>query len=292
MGQRSKEWHLPIVANPSPAEFERISKQSRIPVLITDAMTDWPAMQNWTLDYISERSGELKVPVEYYPSGDRYENFEAIAITMREYVRHLRDGKEKNYYVAARDIKEICPAIIEEAPSPRFLQTADIQSRETARALFAGLETMSPMHYHQLDQAVLCQIVGSKRLLLYPPAKTRDVKPHPWYSRSNYSRIAHTGPHDMWEAFATHARSRPAIDITLEPGQMLFIPIHWWHVVGGFDECISLTFFWRAPLREWFFPTPGWKVVARKLSQKPVGHAVAFAKKMGLHHLVPRPTSP
>ena len=253
-------------------------------------MADWPALARWNLDYISEKSGSRNVPVEYYKTGDRCSDFEPITLTMREYVGHLRKGKEHNYYVAAQDIRKICPAIINEAPPPRFMQTENILTRETARALFAGLETMSPMHYHQLDQAVLCQVRGRKRLLLYPPSKTRDVKPHPWYARSNYSRIVHSGPHDMWEAFATKARSRPPIDITLEPGQMLFIPIHWWHVVGGFKECISLTFFWRAPLSQWFFPTPGLKVIARKASQKPLQHALAFAKRSGVLSLIPRPT--
>ena len=55
------------------------------------------------------------------------------------------------------------------------------------------------------------------------------------------------------------------LDFDLLPGEMLYIPVHWWHVteVNGFQ--ISVTHFWKAKLQCWTFPTPGFHVVAREI---------------------------
>jgi len=37
----------------------------------------------------------------------------------------------------------------------------------------------------------------------------------------------------------------------LEPGEMLYIPLHWWHYVFSRQQHISLTYWFRAEWRHW-----------------------------------------
>ena len=34
------------------------------------------------------------------------------------------------------------------------------------------------------------------------------------------------------------------MDCVLEEGEMLYIPVHWWHYVRSLDRAISLSFWW------------------------------------------------
>ena len=265
--------------NPTFEGFRAASRNLSMPMLVTAAMESWPAFGRWDLDHIAERNGDRPISIEYYGAGGRFTPFTYVTMPMYKYVRHVRAGGEHTYYLV-NELRESFPDLVDDVNVPEFINTPDIVSRTRQWTMFAGHETLTGMHYHQLDQAVLCQIHGTKRVLLYAPWQTKDVKPRPWYKKSNYSTIEHTSSRDMWEAFASKAGCPPPIDLTLRAGQMLFIPIHWWHVAGGLGESISLTFFWRARLNEWFFPTPGVTVLARKASQRPLNQAVRLAKNM------------
>ena len=48
-----------------------------------------------------------------------------------------------------------------------------------------------------------------------------------------------TSPHDA-EAF----RNVPFVDCILEPGDLLYIPIGWWHYVRGLSVSFSVSFWW------------------------------------------------
>lgn len=272
-----REIRLLQANNPEHESFRAATENLTLPMLVTGAMENWPARERWSLDYIADRNGDRPIPIEYYGKGGWFTPFTYVQMPMHEYVRHVRSGGDSTYYLVT-ELREAFPNLVDEVAVPNFIDTTDIVARTRQWTMFAGHETLTGMHYHQLDQAVLCQIRGTKRVLLYAPWQTRHVKPRPWYRKSNYSTIEHKGSHDMWEAFATNGGCPPPIDLTLHAGEMLFIPIHWWHVAGGLGESVSLTFFWRARLNEWFFPTPGITVMARKASQKPLGAAVRAAK--------------
>ena len=51
----------------------------------------------------------------------------------------------------------------------------------------------------------------------------------------------------------------------LQPGQMLFIPVHWWHLTAATGYQVSVSHFFRSKLRRWTFPKPGLSVAAREI---------------------------
>ena len=92
-------------------------------------------------------------------------------------------------------------------------------------------------------------------VLLYPPGDTSALYPKGFFaSDHNCSRVdAHDPDLERFPKFA----SLKALECTLDAGEALFIPIHWWHAVYGLKLSVSGTFFWHARLSAWHFPVPG-----------------------------------
>lgn len=104
--------------------------------------------------------------------------------------------------------------------------------------LFVGpSDSLSPVHYDQYDNIFL-QVAGSKHFLLFDPLAAEGLYPFP---------VAH--PYDEYAMVdlqqiddSAFPRARQALEgrgaaATLEPGEVLYIPTHWWHhVQGGASE--------------------------------------------------------
>lgn len=85
----------------------------------------------------------------------------------------------------------------------------------------------------------LCQIFGTKKVFLYPPDQDAFVYP---YRAFNMYRTCWTGPdaidYDRYPLFR-HARS---IEVILSPGDVLLIPLGWFHCVFALDSVMSISY--------------------------------------------------
>ena len=55
-----------------------------------------------------------------------------------------------------------------------------------------------------------------------------------------------------------------AVEFTVHPGEILFIPVHWWHVTNVKGYQVSITYFWASDRKRWCFPSPGREVQAHE----------------------------
>ena len=88
-------------------------------------------------------------------------------------------------------------------------------------------------HQDSYGANLVAQLFGKKRWTLYPPsAGSRGLYPTrvPYEQSSIFSRVDVHNPdlslHPQFRAVAHEAKS-----VTLQPGEVLFIPKHWWHDV-------------------------------------------------------------
>jgi jumonji domain-containing protein 7 len=218
----------------------------RRPVLIRKGVAGWGAVTRWGPEFFAETVGERTVPIEFYPSGSYYESWLSFETQVSRYLELLRVRPVKErYYMAEVRIDRDLPELWPDIALPPFLDAR----RLIFTALFFGFDTLSNLHYHATDQALLCQVVGRKTVTMYPPEDFRCLYFHPWYhQRFNFSRIRFD-PVDQtrFRNFGlTHGTT-----CTLEPGDALFIPMHWGHLVHGPGWNASVTFFWKPFLREW-----------------------------------------
>ena len=95
---------------------------------------------------------------------------------------------------------------------------------------------VSQLHYDQYAN-LFVQVAGHKRFALVAPDGARALRPFPVHHPLDaYARA------DLTEADGPPGASR-AREVVLGPGELLYIPSHWWHHVQTLDDgCVSVNF--------------------------------------------------
>jgi ribosomal protein L16 Arg81 hydroxylase len=95
--------------------------------------------------------------------------------------------------------------------------------------------SFTPLH-HDLTNNFLCQLVGRKHVKLVPPSET----PKLYNDRHVFSAVGDLDAADLASRFPLAASAR-FYDLVLQPGEILFIPVGWWHQVRALDFSVSMT---------------------------------------------------
>lgn len=107
----------------------------------------------------------------------------------------------------------------------------------------AARATLSSAHYDP-HHNLLCVITGHKRVRLWPPSCTRYFAPHSVFGESpNHSSIR--DPNRSKNAAAATACARAEgrdFTVTLQPGDALFIPAGWWHLVASGARTVGVNY--------------------------------------------------
>jgi hypothetical protein len=220
--------------------FERYVRGCR-PVVLTDLARDWPAMQRWTLAEFKRRYGALTVQVQSGRNSD--DNFEINKVQHRRETnfaafvdRILTRGKTNDEYLTANNEllrrPEFNGLLDEIGTLPDFC----IQSafRNSAYLWVGPAGTKTPLH-HDTVMLFHTQIVGRKRWRFVSPLSSPSLyNDYDVYSPVDFESL------DL-QRFPDAAKVT-VLDVVVEPGETIFLPLAWWHQVTSLDPCISLSF--------------------------------------------------
>ncbi len=274
------------VANLTREEFVQQHLRRHTPVVLTSCTSDWPAISNWSLDYLAETHQDHTVQVESYPTNNRTNIYTYVEMTVADYIKAVcgNASNRKSFYLADTELEKSLPHVTEDVAQPALIPNCP----SVRTGLFLGHDTFSAAHYHRnRSQALLCQITGEKEVLLYPANDTKKLYPHPWYGlRPNFSRIEMEleSRRDSFEAYPRLKHAKEYC-VTLKPGECLFIPDHWMHIVTGFDDNVSLTYFWDESLLNCYLPGVI-RDYASQLSKSTWLAAGKVGKAIGMHRLM------
>ena len=214
------------------------------PVILTEEMEDWPALRLWTPDYLKQKIGRAVIEFQGGRSDDP--GFEMNKDRHRRTVAFdrfiddiLRPGAGNEAYLTAynseRNAEALAPLWADLGKLERFLDLGGANAQGMMWIGPAG--TVTPLH-HDLTNNFIAQVIGRKRIQLLPAAETAKLYNH----RHVFSEIT-----DI-EAPSLDAQRFPKIvearahEILLEPGEILFVPVGWWHQVKALDFSVTLTF--------------------------------------------------
>lgn len=100
----------------------------------------------------------------------------------------------------------------------------------------------TPCHQDTYGTNLVAQLVGTKTWVLFPPDQGHLLKAGrlPYeessvYSQANLSRL----DRNSWETLALLDQTTPYL-VTLYPGEVLYVPRHWWHQVTCQEWSISV----------------------------------------------------
>jgi hypothetical protein len=219
-------------------EFLQQYYRTNRPVIITGMLDHFAARSKWTLDYFAERFGERMVQVQFGRDADPQYELNSIAhkrqIPFGDYVQMVRScGSSNDFYMTANNdahnrdsLKELWDDV---GTLPEYL---DEDPARRGFFWFGPAGTITPFH-HDLTNNFMSQIMGRKRVRLVAPCELAKM----YNQRHCFTDI---------DAKAVDLKRFPAMagvtihDCVLEPGEILFLPVGWWHHVEALDISVTL----------------------------------------------------
>ena len=228
---------VPRVQGLSADAFLRDYYAAGRPVIIQGEMDDWPATKLWNPEYLKRKVGTA--PVEFQgrrnanPSFELQKDAHKQTLPFDAYIDLITGRAGNEAYITAYNSggNNAALACLQDdvRPLSKFL------TGKPGMPWIGPIGTFTPLHF-DLTNNLIVQVVGSKRFIMLPPSETPLL--------SNYRHVF-SAVHDIADedALARHPRARDAVtyEFDLEAGELLFIPIGWWHQVTALDFSVSFT---------------------------------------------------
>jgi hypothetical protein len=213
-------------------------------VILTGEMSDWPALAKWTPEYLKQTVGSKAI--EYQGDRSKNEHFEIAKDAHRRempFDRFIdlvsRPGAGNDAYLTAYNSARNAEAISLLHPDLGFAEK--FLSREAAQPngmMWIGpAGTLTSLH-HDLTNNLIAQVVGRKRLLVLPASEVGKLYNH-LHVFSEISDLEDPAVTLQRFPLLEHARFT---EVTLMPGEMIFMPIAWWHQVRSIDFSVTITY--------------------------------------------------
>ena len=251
----AREMHNVQAVYESAPDYTHVEKRSRVsrdefitryvrgcrPVVLTDLARDWPAMQRWSFTEFKRRYGSMTVQVQAGRESDA--DFEVNKAKHRRDTnfaafldRVAMSGVTNDEYLTANNEllrrPEFLGLLDEVGPLPDFCNAATLKHSSSLWVGPAG--TRTPLHHDTL-MLLHTQIVGRKRWRFVSPLSGPNLyNDYDVYSPVDFENL------DL-QRFPNAAKVK-VLDVVVEPGETVFLPLAWWHQVTSLDKCISLSF--------------------------------------------------
>lgn len=244
---------VPVRDRLVPEEFYDDFYFANRPVVIQGLIDTWPALSAWTPGYFAERFGDEPIEITGDRDADpRYEDHfveHRRTVPMAEFVRLIEGRQTNDVYVVGKNHLLDRPAFAplwDDFSFPNGYLDAS-RAKGAVRLWFGPLGTVTPLH-HDDSAGLLAQVRGRKLVRLVAPWFTELV----YNDRECYSAVDLTSID--YDRFPNMRHVR-VLEVTIGPGDVLFIPLGWWHWVQSLSLGISLS------MRNWAIegPTPVWK---------------------------------
>ena len=217
--------------------YEEYIKKDKV-VILKNVVKDWPAA-TLTLEMLQENFGDKKLRIR---AGDRLNWKTLCRVKMKDYINFIRGAhdispldqwKNLNPYAAFNVVEGIDASVDFHSLMPdTFTHTPTI--------LWLGPKhSLTPLHYDDSGHTFLAQIHGRKRFILYPYHETPNLYPSDLFDfMSVFSEVNIDNPD-----YARHPKFKQAksIEVILNPGEIIVIPMRMWHQVEALDESLSFS---------------------------------------------------
>ncbi|MEQ9441443.1 MAG: cupin-like domain-containing protein [Cyclobacteriaceae bacterium] len=218
-------------------DFTREFYEPNQPIIIRSAAKNVPAYKTWTIQYLKNKIGKRIVKMGYSESGVfNFHKGEAkiVALPFNEALNHMSDSKP--YYISQASLEKTFPELASDLEDPKWIYTRDI-GRST-NVWIGGGGCVSPLHF-DTSHNFLVQIVGTKKITLFSPSDSK------YLYRGSRPGFFHVSEIDMSQLdqypLYKYANAYP---LTLRAGDILYIPLYWWHLVESIDMSVSVNYWW------------------------------------------------
>lgn len=208
------------------------------PVIITGALTPWPALTKWTPEFFRTVHADKQIVVQGKPMRMADYIDTVLASTIEKPCPYLSNCMVREHFT------EIAGDIVPDLKYtlPDRVRSVLMVGRQKSRVglpelLISGRGGKFPLHYdsnHMLG--FVTQIYGPKEFTLFAPSDT----PYMYSIKDDPKRSAIISPWNVdLNKFPLFAKATP-YRFTLEPGETIFNPAGWWHATRLFSPSIAM----------------------------------------------------
>lgn len=224
------------VDNINPEEFRSQLIKKSVPLVFRDKAISWDCCKKWNLDYFSFACGEsdvLLVEAEGLTSRVKQEKFEIL--TIKDLITNIKNGGDK--YL------RFSPLLENNKFLSRDLDLNWLQSMQgnnkigSTYYMFLGGKGQKTLLHSDQPCNLYIQVLGRKKWIFYSPDDSIFLYPNvsgTAYVKSNLDLDNVNLTNNPLFKFATKT------EIVLNPGDVLYVPPHYWHQVENLDDCISV----------------------------------------------------
>eukprot|EP00043_Microstomoeca_roanoka_P012818 m.124727 g.124727 ORF g.124727 m.124727 type:complete len:606 (-) comp15598_c4_seq3:443-2260(-) len=256
---------------------EQVARNDEPLVLLNTSASAWPALSLWTLDNLASRYGTMNLqrvkvtrrqaqgstPFFYYhnapmnSSDPQVKAYKEQAYTLTNMTLHellvnittpSSPGDPIAVYAGKLDdfgldfFAHVMPLDPFMVLQPGFDPDNEHLFRQT-HIWIGGRQTSTPVHF-DLFHNFFVQIVGRKRILLFPPAQWQHLYLYPLLHPAGRSAQVNLDVplYDQKHSFPLFHRNHTfALEVILEPVQVLYIPPLWFHHITSLEPSVSLS---------------------------------------------------
>jgi ribosomal protein L16 Arg81 hydroxylase len=211
------------------------------PVVITGLARDWPALQRWSPQDLKQRFGHQEVEVQAERTADPQYEVNKLQhrrrVRLAEFVDQvLAAGPSNDHYLTANNEllrrPEFAPLLRDIGSLPDYCDAS--QLAHSGSFWFGPAGTVTPLHHDTL-MLFHTQVVGRKRWRFVSPLETPKLyNYYDVYSPVDIDRPDLNRYPDFGQV--------KVLDVIVEPGETIFLPLGWWHQVTALDLSMSFSF--------------------------------------------------
>jgi lysine-specific demethylase 8 len=226
---------------PPASDFRaRVLRAGRPVVLqgLTDGRRSWSDI---TFSELARRYGHREVAVAIAVDGvlqkDPRAGVHYTTMSIADYLARLSGDRHPGLYLTA-PLDRFLPELLDELDVPAYCRDARWRR---SRIWMSAPGTVSPLHW-DIAHNLIVHLAGRKRFWLYPPDATRRL--HPYGLLSGLPNFCRFDPEGNGDGPFHDAHAVPRHEVTLNPGEVLFLPSRWWHHVRSLERALSVNFWW------------------------------------------------
>ena len=218
--------------------FEQYYRENR-PLLIRKGASDTAAARLWTPEYLKSHYGDIDVEAMFArksdPDYELHHEQHRRKLKLKDFVDCvLSAGQTNDVYMVAvnRTLRGMLREILSDLQLSQPFLNQPLSPR-TYNMWFGPAGTVTKLHHDPSNNALI-QIYGRKSVVLIAPWDSRFV----YNSAGAHCEVDVDCREDIEQTNLKYATLRRVV---LEPGDLLFIPVGWWHQVQALDVSITIS---------------------------------------------------
>ena len=253
---------------PDAAALTAVLKNAEAPLVLRGLCRDWPLTQAGlkspaaALELLQSYSAGLPVSACYLPAETQGRvfynadfsgfNYQGGPLPFADLCQRLLDPALQHsgasIYMGSTEVNQFFPGIREQHQLPlEGLLNGGPGAAQALVSIWLGSKSRIAAHY-DFPHNLACNLVGHRRFTLFPPEQVANLYPGPMEfapGGQDVSLVDFAAPD--FGRFPRFADALAAgFQVTLAPGDVLFMPSMWWHHVEALDDLnLLLTHWWR-----------------------------------------------